>query len=141
MEPARIYRTRLPLRIAVAAAALFWAGVLAVLLGAPGVEPRAIFGAIAFVVFFVAFTIFYGRTSITVTGEGIVAETPFRRRQARFEDILEIVVQDGLGGRVYAVSTRRGLVHFTSLFARHRELFELLLERADLTPRQRGSGA
>jgi hypothetical protein len=52
-----------------------------------------------------------------------------------FEDILQIVVRDGLGGRVYAVFTRRGLVQFTSLTARHRELFETLLERAALSPR------
>jgi hypothetical protein len=137
MAAPRIYKTRLPLRIAVAAAAVFWAGVLLVLLGAPGAELRAILGACAFVAFFVVFTIVYGRTSITVTPEGIVAATPFRRRPVRFEEILEIVVQDGLGGRVYAIFTRRGRVQFTSLFARHRELFELLLERAELTSRRR----
>src|SRR5512133_1071503 len=126
MEAARTYKTRLPLRIAVAAAAVFWAGVLAVLLGAQHVDPRATLSATAFVAFFVVFTVVYGRTSITVTTDGIVAATPFRRRPVRFEDILEIVVQDGLGGRVYAVFTRRGLVRFTSLFARPRELFELL---------------
>jgi hypothetical protein len=135
MEVARTYKTRLPLRIAVAAAAVFWAGVLAVLLGARHVDPRAILSATAFVAFFVVFTVVYGRTSITVTTDGIVAETPFRRRPVRFDDILEIVVQDGLAGRVYAVLTRRGIVHFTSLFARHRELFELLLDRAELRPR------
>jgi hypothetical protein len=139
MDGARIYKTRLPLRIAVAAAALFWAAVVAVLLGVPGAEPRAILSALLFVAFFAVFTVVYGRTSITVTPDGIVASTPFSRRPVRFEDILEIVVQDGLGGRVYAVFTRRGLVHFTSLFARHRELFELLLERAELKPRWRRS--
>ncbi len=139
MDGARTYKTRLPLRIAVAAAALFWAVVLAVLLGVPGAEPRAILSALVFVAFFAIFTVVYGRTSITVTPEGIVAATPFSRRPVRFEDILEIVVQDGLGGRVYAVFTRRGLVRFTSLFARHRELFELLLERAELTPRRRSA--
>jgi hypothetical protein len=136
MDVARTYKTRLPLRIAVAAAAVFWAAVLIVLLGAPGAEPRAVLSATAFVTFFVAFSFVYGRTSITVMPDGIVAATPFRRRPVRFEDILEIVVRDGLGGRVYAVVTRRGLVHFTSLFSRHRELFELLLDRAELKPRR-----
>jgi hypothetical protein len=128
----RIYRTRLPLRIAVALAAVLWSGVLVVLLGSPGAEIRTLLSAAAFTVFFVAFTIVYGRTSITVTPDGIVAATALRRRPVRFEEILEIVVQDGLGGRVYAVLTRRGLVRFTSLFARHAELFETLLERAGL---------
>jgi hypothetical protein len=129
------YRTRLPLRIAVGAAAAFWGAVFAVLVRAPGVEPRIVIGSGAFLLFFAAFTLVYGRTSITVTRDGIVAATPFRRRPVRFEDILQIVVRDGVGGRVYSVLTRRGPVHFTSLFARHRELFELLLERADLRPR------
>ena len=45
------------------------------------------------------------------------------------------MVRDGLGGRVYAVFTRRGIVQFTSLFGRHRELFETLIERSELAPR------
>ncbi len=132
MEAAQTFRTRLPLRIAVGLAAAFWGAVLVLLVRLPGAEPRSLAGAAAFAAFFLAFTVVYGRTSITVTDEGIVAATPFRRRPVRFDDILRIVVQDGLGGRVYAVVTRRGLVRFTSLFARHRELFELLLERAHL---------
>ncbi len=135
MVAARTYRTRLPLRIAVGAAAALWAGVLAVLLGAPGAEPRALLGATAFAAFFIAFSFVYGRTWIAVTPQGIVASTPFRVRPVPFEEIQEIVVQDGLAGRVYAVFTRRGLVQFTSLFARHRELFELLRERAGLQAR------
>ena len=137
MEAARTYKTRLPLRIAVAAAAVFWAGVLTVLLAAKHVDPRATLSATVFVAFFLVFTVVYGRTSITVTSDGVVAATPFRRRPVRFDDILEIVVRDGLAGRVYAVTTRRGIFHFTSLFARHRELFELLLDRAGLAPRRR----
>jgi hypothetical protein len=131
----RTYRTRLPLRIAVAAAAVFWAAVLVALAGAPGIELRVVVSAGAFSLFFVAFTIVYGKTSITVTSDGIVAATPLRRVRVRFDEILQIVVRDGVGGRVYSVLTRRGPVHFTSLFSRHRELFELLLERADLRTR------
>lgn len=135
MGGARTYRTRLPLRIAVAAAAVFWAVVLVALAGAPGIELRVVVSAGAFSLFFVAFTVVYGKTSITVTSDGIVAATPLRRVGVRFDEILQIVVRDGVGGRVYSVLTRRGPVHFTSLFSRHRELFELLLERADLRAR------
>jgi hypothetical protein len=131
----RTYRTRLPLRIAVAVAAVFWAVVLVALAGAPGIELRVVVSAGAFSLFFVAFTVVYGKTSITVTSDGIVAATPLRRVPVRFDEILQIVVRDGVGGRVYSVLTRRGPVHFTSLFSRHRELFELLLERADLRTR------
>jgi hypothetical protein len=135
VERERTYRTRLSLRVAVAFAAAFWTAVALVLLRAPETAPSAILGAAAFAAFFVASWFGYQRSSITVTAEGIVATSPLRRRPVAFDDILRIVVRDGVGGRVYAVFTRRGLVQFTSLFARHRELFETLLERSSLSPR------
>ncbi len=135
MEDARTYRMRLSLRVAVALAAAFWAAVAVALLRAPGAPAAAVLGAAAFAAFFVASSVVYGRSSITVTRDGIVAASPLRRRPVAFDEILEIIVRDGLGGRVYAVFTRRGLVQFTSLFARHRELFETLLERSALSPR------
>jgi hypothetical protein len=140
MASARTYRTRLLLRLAVGAAAALWAGVLVLLVGLPGAELRAILGAAGFVTLFVVFSFVYGRTWIAVLPDGIVAATPFRVRPVRFDDIVEIVVLDGFAGRVYAVLTRRGTVQFTSLFARHRELFELLLERAQLTARSSPAG-
>jgi hypothetical protein len=135
MVEARTFRTRLPLRIAVLLAAALWAGVLTLLLRAPGsVEPQAVLGAAAFLVFFLGFSLAYGRTWIRITPAGLVAATPFRVRPVPFDDIERIVVQDGFAGRVYAVFTRRGLIRFTSLFDNHRELFETLLERAGLAP-------
>ncbi len=132
MESGRTYRTRLPLRIAVASAAAFWGTMLVVLARAPGMDARLAAGAGVFSLFFLVFTVVYGRWSITLTRDGIVAATAFRRRLVRYEDVLRIVVTDGLGGRVYAVLTRHGPITFTSLFARHRELFQLLLEHAEL---------
>jgi hypothetical protein len=131
----RRYKPRRLLRTAVAAAAALWGAVLVLLVRDPSSDPRSVLGAALFATFFLAFSFVYAATWIAVTGEGIVASTPFRRRPVPFEDIVEIRVIDGLAGRVYAVFTRRGLVHFTSLFARHRELFELLLDRAALGPR------
>ncbi len=130
---ARIYRTRLALRIAVVLAAWLWSAALVLLLRAPGTDARLVAGAAALVLFFAASGVVYGRTSIAVTGDGIVASSAFRgRRRIAWDDILRIVVRDGLGGREYALVTRRGPVHFTSLIARHRELFELLLDRSGL---------
>jgi hypothetical protein len=134
VEQARTYRTRLSLRLAVALAAAFWAGMVVALLRLPGSAPGAVLGSAAFAAFFIASWIGYQRSWIAVTADGIVASSPLRRKPVPFDDILRIVVRDGLGGRVYAVFTRRGLVHFTSLFARHRELFETLLRRSALTP-------
>jgi len=135
VDGARTYRTCLWLRVAVALAAVFWVAMAVALLRAPGTPRTAALGAALFAGFFVASSILYARSSITLTRDGIVAASALRRRPVPFEDILHIVVREGLGGRVYAVFTRRGLIQFTSLSARHRELFETLLERAALTPR------
>lgn len=135
MEEARTFRTRLPLRIAVLLAAALWAGVLLLLLWDPEeVEPQALLGAAAFLLFFLSFSVAYRRTWIRITPAGLVSATLFRIRPVPFSDIERIVVQDGPVGRAYSVFTRRGLVRFTSLFDHHRELFETLLERADLAP-------
>jgi hypothetical protein len=134
MERLRTYRTRLALRIAVGLATLFWTGMFLAVLRAPAVDARAAIGAGGFAVFFLVFSVVYGRSSITVVKDGIVAASPLRRRPVRFDDILRIVVRDGLAGRVYAVCTRRGVIQFTSMFSHHRELFELLLDRSDLRP-------
>jgi hypothetical protein len=132
VDGARTFRTWLPLRLALVGAGVFWAAAVVVLLRVPGTSAGIVAGAAGLVAFFVASAFVYGRTSITVTGEGLIAATPFRRRPVRWEDVVRVVVHDGLGGRVYAVLTRRGPVHFTSLLARHRELLELILERADV---------
>ncbi len=135
MAEVRTFRTRMPLRIAVVLAAALWAGVLALLLAAPGpAEPKAVLGAAAFLVFFTSFSVAYGRTWIRLTPTGLVAATPFNVRPVPFADIERIVVQDGLAGRVYAVFTRRGLIRFTSMFDHHRELFEALRAQAGLVP-------
>lgn len=135
VEPARTYRTWLALRIACVLAALFWAGMSVAVLRAPGAGLGAALTAAGFSTFFLASYLLYARTWIAVGSSGIVASSPLRRRPVPFEDILQIVVRDGLAGRVYAVFTRRGLVQFTSLTARHRELFETLVERSRLTAR------
>lgn len=132
MDQLRTYRTWLPLRVALWAAAGFWASAFAILVKAPGTRAPLVAGAAALVAFFVASAVIYGRTSITVTSDGIVVATTFRRRPVRYDDILRVIVREGAGGRVYAILTRRGAVHFTSMFARHRELLELILERAAL---------
>jgi hypothetical protein len=130
-EP-RTFRPRLGLRIAIAVAGLLWVSVFGALVLLPGATGSAIFAAAVFVAWFAGCGVVYGRTAITVDDRGFVAAGAFRRRPYRFDEILGIVIRDGPGGRVYAVITRRGRIHFTSLLARHRELFELLRERAGL---------
>jgi hypothetical protein len=138
MHDERTYRTRRSLRIAVALGALFWAGMMVAVLSLPGGRALPAIGAAGFAGFFVCSYLLYARTWISVGPGGIVSSTLRGRRPVPFADILAIVVRDGLGGRVVAVVTRRGLVHFTSLLERDRELLELLLERTELVPRRAG---
>jgi hypothetical protein len=130
----RTFRTRLSLRVALWVAATLWAGVLAVLVIVPGAERQAILSAAGFVAFFAVFGFVHARTWIAVTAEGIIASTPLRIVAVAFAEIERVVVQDGVTGRLYAVRTPRGPIRFTSLLAHHRELCQLLVERAGLSP-------
>jgi Bacterial PH domain len=128
----RTYRTRLWLRMAMLVAAAFWAAVLLALARFPGVPGESVLSATAFLVFFAAFGAHYERMAIEVGPDGLVFRSFFRRVPVRWDDILRVEVHTGLAGTLYAVLTRRGPVQFTSLWARHRELFGILLERAGL---------
>lgn len=133
MDHGRTYRTRRSLRVAVALAALFWAGMALAALRA-GAGWGAAAGAAGFAAFFAGAYALYARTWISVGPRGIVSSSLLARRLVPFEDVLQIVVRDGLGGRVVALFTRRGLVQFTSFLERHRDLLEELLERTRLEP-------
>ncbi len=135
MAGASTYRTRLPLRVAVGAAAVFWALVMALLFRYPGAGLGTFVSAAAFLLFFLAFSALYDRNAITVTSDGIVVSGLLRRVPVRYEEILGIEVHPGLAGTVYEVLTRRGRVQFSSMFARHRELCQLLVEKAGLLRR------
>jgi hypothetical protein len=133
VEP-RTYRTQLWLRLAMLSAAVFWASVLAALARLPGAPFGSVLSALAFLAFFIVFGAHYGRMAVVVTPECIVFCSFFRRVPVRWDEILKVEVRPGLAGTLYAVLTRRGLVQFSSLLARHREVFQLLLERARLAP-------
>ena len=128
----RTFRARLSFRLALAAAAAVWAvavGALALFPGAPG---SSVVSALAFLVFFVAYSAHYGRMAVEVTPDGVVFRSVFRRLQVTWNEILKVEVRVGLAGTLYAVLTRRGLVQFSSLLSRHRELCQLMLDRAGL---------
>jgi hypothetical protein len=130
------FRALLPLRLAVMAAAAFWGSTVVLLVQHDGaVAPGTLLSAGGFLVFFLVFSAHYGRMAITVTVDGIVVSRFFGSLPVPFDDIVGIEVHRGLAGTIYEVLTRRGLIHFSSLLARHRELFDLLRERAEL---QRG---
>lgn len=129
---ARTFKTRLALRIAVFAAAVFWAVILVLLSQYPGVTAKTFLSAAAFLVFFVLFTAHYEGFAITVTPDGVVLGSLWKRIGVRFEDIVKVEVQPGLAGTMYAILTRQGLIRFTSLIAGHRELIDQILSKANL---------
>jgi hypothetical protein len=128
----RTYHARLWLRLALAGAAAVWAAALAALVLFPGAPLRTVLAALAFLCFFAGYTAHYGRLAVVVRPDGVVFRNLFRQIRVTWDEILRVEVRDGMGGTLYAVLTRRGLVQFSSLLARHRELCELMLDRAGL---------
>ena len=114
-------------------AAAFWAAVLAALARFPSAPGASIASAAGFLVFFVFYSAVYDRTAVQVGPEGVVFRGVLRRTPVRWDEILRVEVHTGLAGTLYAVLTRRGLVRFTSVLARHRELFQLMLERGAMS--------
>jgi hypothetical protein len=113
-------------------AAAFWAAVLAALARFPAAPVATVLSAAGFLAFFVFYSAVYDRTAVLVGPEGLVFRGVLRRTPVRWDEILRVEVRSGAAGTLYAVLTRRGLVRFTSVLARHRELFELLLDRGAL---------
>jgi hypothetical protein len=128
----RTFRTRLWLRFAMMAAAAVWGAVLAVLAQFPAAPVGAVLAAAGFLAFFVAYSAVYDLTTIAVGPEGVVFRGVLRRLPVRWDEIVRVEVHTCLAGTLYAVLTRRGRVRFTSVLARHRELFEILLDRGAL---------
>ena len=128
----RTYRARLSLRLALVAAAAVWAAALGALALFPGAPLGSVVAALAFLAFFAASSTHYGRLAVEVDPDGVVFRSAFRRLRVTWGEILKVEVRVGLAGTLYGVLTRRGLVQFSSLLARHRELCQLMLERAGL---------
>jgi hypothetical protein len=128
----RTFRARLSLRVALVAAAAVWAVAVGALAFFPGAPWGSVASALGFLVFFVGYSAHYGRMAVKVTQEGVIFRSVFRQLCVTWDEIVKIEVRVGLAGTLYAVLTRRGLVQFSSLLARHRELCQLMLDRAGL---------
>jgi hypothetical protein len=128
----RTFRARLSLRLALAAAAVVWAAALAALAFLPGAPWASVASALAFLAFFLCYSAHYGRMAVVVRPDGVVFRSVFRQLRVTWDEILKVEVRVGLAGTLYAVLTRRGCVQFSSLLARHRELCQLMLDRAGL---------
>ena len=138
VEPtARIFRTGAVLRVALAGAGVFWLvcffGLW--LRGHGLVSGATVWGCLAFAFFFFALWAYHSRLRIDVDGAGVRYRSLRKSVQVAFADILRVSVVPTVSLRVYLVVTRRGIISFTSNVKGHRELFALLLERANLAER------
>lgn len=127
----RIFRPQPLLGIAMAVAAVFWISVLAFLVLNPTVPLKTFASTAFFVVLFVASVIYYVRTAILVDGEGITYRGMVREVRLSFDDIQRLAVLPGLI-TLYTVYAGRQTFSFSSFFQRHKELVELLRDRAAL---------
>ncbi|PTL77460.1 hypothetical protein DAT35_44470 [Vitiosangium sp. GDMCC 1.1324] len=129
----QVFRPHAVLAAIMGGATLLWLGVLVYLLRFDGVPIQTFLSALFFVLFFGVSVTYYGRTRIVVDAGGMTYRGLVRTRRFNFADIRKVDVLPG-PVTVYAVRGSRGLVHFTSLFAHHRHLARLLIERSGLTP-------
>jgi Bacterial PH domain len=129
----QVFRPHAVLAAVMGAATLLWSGVLVYLLRFDGVPVQTFLSALFFVLFFGVSVTYYGRTRIVVDSGGMTYRGLVRTRRFSFADIRKVDVLPG-PVTVYAVRGNRGFVHFTSLFAHHRHLARLLIERSGLSP-------
>jgi hypothetical protein len=116
-----------------AGAGLLWGSVLLYLLKFDGVPVKTMLSAVFFVLFFGVSLTYYARTRIIIDAVGMTYRGLLKTQHLRFADIRNLDVLPGVI-TIYAVRGNPGLVHFTSFFSDHRDLMELLVERAGLAP-------
>jgi hypothetical protein len=116
-----------------ACAGLLWGAVLVYLLQFDGVPAKTWVSTVFFIGFFALSLAYYARTTIVVDSGGMTYRGMVRTQRFPFSDIRNVHVLPG-PVTVYAVRGKDRLVHFTSFFAHHRALVDLLVERAGLAP-------
>jgi hypothetical protein len=130
--PAEVFRPRVWLRYSVLAAIVFWLSMLVCLLAMRASAERAFLGVAFFITLFSILSVFYNNTAIEVTSDGVIVRGMTSFRLVPYADIVKVDVRPGILQTTYAVRARQGLVFFTSLFAGHQRLLELIVERAHL---------
>lgn len=133
-RPAReVFKPRKVLGVLMGAATALWAAVLFLLMQYEEVPPLSLFGAVFFIAFFGVYGLYYARTAIEIDAGGLTYRGVVGTKHLDYDDIHNVDVLPGLV-TVYAVRGRAARVHFTSAFAGHQHLAELLVRRSHLAP-------
>lgn len=125
----KTFRPHPGLGVLMALAAVFWLSVLAFLARNPDMPAKAWVSTIFFLTLFVSSVFYYLRTTIVVTGEDVTYQGLISLQKLSFSEIDRVKVLPGLI-TVYTVQAGRKSISFTSFFTRHKELAELLRQRA-----------
>jgi hypothetical protein len=126
------FRPRALLRHVVLLALALWFNVLLALVRHPGAPDKAFLGAFFFIALFSSCWLYYHHLAIAISGELLICRGFLRDRGMRLDDILHVDVHPGPLGTTYDVIGRGGFVRFSSLFADHKRLLELIVNRAHL---------
>jgi hypothetical protein len=130
----QVFRPRRLLAAVMAGAGLLWAGVFLYLLQFQGVPAKTFIAVAFFIVFFGLSLAYYARTAIYVDAKGLTYRGVVRTRRFSYDDIRKVDILPG-PVTVYAIrGSGSALIHFTSFFAQHRRLLDLLVDRAGLAP-------
>lgn len=138
-NPLRTYRAYAALRIALALAAATWTAALVTLLSVTQVPWKTLVAMLLFIAFFVFWFLWYTTEAVTLGPFGITHRRLGRVRYLEYDEILRVHVLPGIPVKIYAVIARSGSIVISGFLAGHRELFELLVQRAGLdgsSPRQ-----
>lgn len=130
-KPAEVFRPNRLLAAAMAAAGALWVAVGVLLFTFDDVHWKTWASVVFFICFFAVSTRYYWRSAIVVEGESFTYRGLLRTRRCGLEDIRKLEIAPGLI-TVYSVRVADHVMHFTSLFTRHRTLAQLLVDRAGL---------
>ena len=127
----RVFRTKLILRLALAAAGGFWITCFAGLFPTRAAQPAwAVWGCLAMGLFFLCAWTFHARLRITVAPRAVHFRGVRHTFHADYAEVLRVAAQPTFLLTVYVVVTRRGSTWFSSHVAGHRELCAVLRERS-----------
>ncbi len=126
-----VFRPYRLLAFAMACAGALWIGVAVLLATFDDVHWKTWASVAFFICFFAVSTWYYWRSAIFVEGHSFTYRGFLRTRRCGLSDIRKLEIAPGLI-TVYSVRVSNQVMHFTSLFARHRTLAQLLVDRAGL---------
>lgn len=129
-----IFRPRLWVRGVVLLAVAHWVWVFFALVRYDSTSTQAFAGVGFFIALFTILGLFYNYQAIEVNSDGVIVRSVTSFREVRFADIQGVHVAPGFLQTSYSIRARKGSVSFTSLFANHQRLLELIVERARLSP-------